>query len=45
MGLRSEASVNPTLTNYASGVLNDLTSTVAEFIAPTVQVLGASLWM
>ena len=38
MGLRSEASVNPTLTNYASGVLNDLTSTVAEFIAPTVQV-------
>lgn len=38
MGLRSEASVNPTLTNYASGVVNDLTSAVAEFIAPTVTV-------
>tara|TARA_R100000664_G_scaffold9860_1_gene16424 strand:+ start:19441 stop:20361 length:921 start_codon:yes stop_codon:yes gene_type:complete len=38
MGLRSEASVNPTLTNYASGVLNDLQSATADFLAPQVQV-------
>ena len=38
MGLRAEASVNPTLTNYASGVLNDLQSATADFIAPQVQV-------
>jgi hypothetical protein len=38
MGLRAEASVNPTLTNYASGVLNDLQSATADFLAPQVQV-------
>ena len=38
MGLRSEASVNPTLTNYASGILNDLQSATADFLAPQVQV-------
>ena len=38
MGLRSEASVNPTLTNYASGVLNDLQSATADWLAPPVQV-------
>lgn len=38
MGLRSQASENPTLTNYASGVVNDLASAVADFIAPKVQV-------
>jgi len=38
MGLRSQASVNPTLTNYASGVLNDLQSATADWLAPPVQV-------
>ena len=38
MGLRSQASENPTLTNYAAGVVNDLSSAVADFIAPKVQV-------
>ena len=38
MGLRAEASVNQTLTNYASGVLNDLQSATADFLAPQVQV-------
>ena len=38
MGLRAEAAINQTLTNYASGVLNDLQSATADFLAPPVTV-------
>jgi len=38
MGKRSQASANPTLTNYASGLAQDLSSALAEFLAPTVEV-------
>lgn len=35
---RSAASSNPTLTNYAQGLAQDLSSALAEFLAPTVEV-------
>jgi len=38
MSKRKQASANPTLTNYATGVAQDLESSLAEFIAPTVEV-------
>lgn len=38
MSSRSQASANPTLTNYATGVAQDTTKALAEFIAPTVEV-------
>ena len=38
MSLRRQASYNPTLTTFAQGVSQDLTSALAEFIAPTVPV-------
>ena len=38
MGLRAEAAINQTLTNYASGVLNDLQSATADFLARRVTV-------
>lgn len=42
MSNRTQASLNPTLTNYARGIAQDRASAVAEFIAPTVSV-GASI--
>lgn len=38
MALRKSASYNPTLTIFAQGVAQDMTSALAEFIAPTVRV-------
>lgn len=38
MPSRQVAAFNPTLTNYAQGVAQDLSSAIAEFIAPTVTV-------
>lgn len=35
---RATASSNPTLTNFAQGLAQDLTSALAEFLAPTVEV-------
>lgn len=42
MGKRSDYGTNPTLTNYATGVSQDKTSALAEFLAPTVPV-GATV--
>lgn len=42
MGKRSDYGMNPTLTNYATGVAQDKTSALAEFMAPTVPV-GATV--
>ncbi len=42
MGKRSDYGLNPTLTNYATGVSQDKTSALAEFLAPTVPV-GATV--
>ncbi len=36
MSIRRQGSLNPTLTNFAVGVSQDLSSALAEFIAPTV---------
>lgn len=42
MPLRKQASINPTLTNFAVGLSNDLNGkTLAEFLAPTVEVPSA----
>ncbi len=41
MSLRRQASFNPTLTNYAQGYAQDLSSALAEFVAPTVRVPSA----
>ncbi len=38
MAIRSQASLNPTLTNFATGLAQDLRSALAEFLAPTVEV-------
>jgi hypothetical protein len=37
-GARTIASANPILTNYAAGLLPDLSSPLADFIAPRVTV-------
>lgn len=42
MSNRTQASLNPTLTNYARGIAQDRPSAVADFIAPPVSV-GASI--
>jgi hypothetical protein len=43
MSLRKQATINPTLTNYAVGLANDLTGkTLSEFLAPTA-VVGSSI--
>ncbi len=42
MGKRSQASANPTLTNYAYGLAQDFLSALAEFFAPTCEV-GSSI--
>ena len=36
--VRRQASANPTLTNYAQGLAQDLSSALAEFLAPTCEV-------
>jgi hypothetical protein len=36
--VRRQASANPTLTNYAVGLAQDMQSALAEFLAPTVEV-------
>jgi hypothetical protein len=38
MGSKSIAALNPTLTNYAQGLSQDLTSATASFMAPIVEV-------
>lgn len=38
MSKRKQASLNPTLTNYATGLAQDITSSLAEFLAPQVEV-------
>jgi hypothetical protein len=38
MSKRTDASLNPTLTNYARGIAQDRASALAEFLAPTVPV-------
>lgn len=38
MSSRSTSSHNPTLTNYAQGLAQDVRSSLAEFLAPSVQV-------
>lgn len=38
MSIRSQASLNPTLTNYAYGIAQDLRSALANFLAPEVEV-------
>jgi hypothetical protein len=41
MGARNIASANPILTNFAAGLLPELSSPLADFIAPRVTVTGA----
>ena len=41
MGIRSNASYNPTLTNFAVGLAQSKASALAEFLAPTVNTGGA----
>ena len=41
MSLQRQDSYNPTLTNYAQGYAQDLSSALAEFVAPTVRVSSA----
>jgi hypothetical protein len=41
-GARQQASANPILTNFATGIAQDLQSAIAEFLAPTV-VVGSTL--
>jgi hypothetical protein len=43
MGVRSQASSNPVLTNFAQGIAQDVMSRLAEFLAPTVDTGGAIL--
>src|ERR1041385_3062447 len=43
MGSRSQASANPTLTNYAQGLAQDVASKLSEFLAPSVDTGGSSI--
>lgn len=41
MSLRSTTAMNPTLTRYAYGLAQDMSSAIAEFLAPTCRVVAS----